>query len=244
MEQPSYYSILTADVRYDPRLKRMADCKVLYSEITALSNKWGYCTASNSYFAKLYDRPVPTISKWINLLIKLGYLRSELIYDGKEIKQRKLYPISNPINADVKGGINADVKGGINADVKGGINADVKDNSTRVNTTSINKIMSISDKPKIDYAAIVDYLNQQSGNHYRSTTTKTRTLIKARVKEGFTIDDFKAVIDHQCANWKGDPKMERYLRPETLFGTKFEGYLNAEPQRQRRPVDNSDYSYF
>ena len=228
MEQPNYYSILTADVRYDPRLKRMADCKVLYSEITALSNKWGYCTASNSYFAKLYDRPIPTISKWINLLIKLGYLRPELIYDGKEIKQRKLYPISNPINADVKGGINADVK----------------DNNTRVNTTSINKIMSISDKPKIDYAAIVDYLNQQSGSHYRSTTTKTRTLIKARVKEGFTIDDFKAVIDHQCANWKGDPKMERYLRPETLFGTKFEGYLNAEPQRQRRPVDNSDYSYF
>ena len=236
MKQPGYYSILTADVRYDPRLKRMADCKVLYSEITALSNKWGYCTASNSYFAELYDRPIPTISKWINLLIKLGYLRSELIYDGKEIKQRKLYPISNPINADVKGGINADVKGGINADVK--------DNNTRVNTTSINKIMSISDKPKIDYAAIVDYLNQQSGNHYRSTTTKTRTLIKARVKEGFTIDDFKTVIDHQCANWKGDPKMERYLRPETLFGTKFEGYLNAEPQQQRRPVDNSDYSYF
>ena len=51
-EKPSYYSIITADVRYDERLK--PNEKLLYSEITALSNKYGYCTATNSYFSKLY----------------------------------------------------------------------------------------------------------------------------------------------------------------------------------------------
>lgn len=139
-ERPSYYSILTADVRYDPRLKQFADCKVLYSEITALSNKDGYCHASNSYFAKLYDRPVPTISKWINRLIKLGYLKSKLIYrDGtSQIKERHLYPISTPINAHVNT-YSREHEGGINADVKTPINAHVKENTTSINTTRVNK---------------------------------------------------------------------------------------------------------
>lgn len=102
-ESPSYYSILTADVRYDKRLKNHADCKIIYSEITALSNKNGYCSASNRYFSKLYDRPTPTISKWINLLKELGYLKIEMIYkeNSKEIKERHIYPISTPINANV-----------------------------------------------------------------------------------------------------------------------------------------------
>lgn len=139
-EKPSYYSILTADVRYDERLKKYADCKVLFSEITALSNKYGYCTASNGYFARLYDRPKPTISRWINLLIKLGYLKSEMIYkeNSKEIKERRLYPITTPIKANNNRGINTSVKGGINTDNNRGINASVKDNITSINTINNN----------------------------------------------------------------------------------------------------------
>lgn len=137
MEQPSYYSILTANVRYDPRLKNHADCKVLYSEITALSNKQGYCHATNKYFAKLYDRPVPTISKWINILKDCGYLKVVMIKDGKQIKERHIYPISTPINADVNTYSN-EREGGINSNIKAPINADVKENITSINTTSTN----------------------------------------------------------------------------------------------------------
>ena len=72
---------------------------------------------------------------------------------------------------------------------------------------------------------IIEYLNSKTNKNYRSTTQKTRTLIKARMKEHFTIDDFKIVIDKKCSEWMGT-KFEPYLRPETLFGTKFEGYLN------------------
>ena len=76
------------------------------------------------------------------------------------------------------------------------------------------------------YAEIVTYLNENTGSNYRPNTSKTKELINARIKEGFTVEDFKTVIDKKAAMWKNDPKMSAYLRPETLFGTKFEGYLN------------------
>ena len=85
------------------------------------------------------------------------------------------------------------------------------------------------------YVEIVDYLNAKAGTRYKASTASTRKLIKARLKEGFAIEDFKAVIDKKCSEWLGNSKMEQYLRPETLFGTKFEGYLNAKTQRTQQP---------
>jgi uncharacterized phage protein (TIGR02220 family) len=75
---------------------------------------------------------------------------------------------------------------------------------------------------------VISYLNQKAGTKFRSSTAKTKSMINARLAEGFTLEDFKVVIDKKCAEWIGDEKMEKYLRPETLFGTKFEGYLNAK----------------
>lgn len=90
-EKPSYFSILTADVRYDERLK--ANEKIMYSEITALSNKYGYCSASNTYFANLYKVHKDTISDWINNLKKYGYIKVVLERkDGtRQISKRKIY---------------------------------------------------------------------------------------------------------------------------------------------------------
>ena len=79
---------------------------------------------------------------------------------------------------------------------------------------------------------IVAHLNQRAGTHYRATTANTRKLIKARLKEGFTVDEFKLVIDKKCADWLNNRDMVQYLRPETLFGNKFESYLNAKPRTQ------------
>ena len=88
------------------------------------------------------------------------------------------------------------------------------------------------DKDKEIYIYIVDYLNQKAGTKYKHSSKKTQTCIHARLAEGFTVDDFKTVIDKKCADWLGDQKMEQYLRPETLFGTKFEGYLNAKTTKK------------
>lgn len=79
---------------------------------------------------------------------------------------------------------------------------------------------------KIPYEKIIDYLNRKTDSHYRPTSKATRRLIKARYNEGFTDIDFKTVIDKKCAEWLQDGNMVQYLRPETLFGTKFEAYLN------------------
>ena len=80
---------------------------------------------------------------------------------------------------------------------------------------------------------IVQYLNLKTGSHFKTSTPKTKTLINARLKEGFTVDDFKVVIDKKFVEWGSDSKMAQYLRPETLFGTKFEGYLNQKAVKQK-----------
>lgn len=71
---------------------------------------------------------------------------------------------------------------------------------------------------------IVNYLNDVCGSSYRLTSKKTQTLIKTRLVEGFTVDDFKTVIDTKAREWLRT-EQAKYLRPETLFGTKFESYL-------------------
>ncbi|UTT55181.1 phage replisome organizer N-terminal domain-containing protein [Staphylococcus equorum] len=80
--------------------------------------------------------------------------------------------------------------------------------------------------PSFPYKNIIEHLNNEADKKYKHTTGKTQTLIKARFNEGFSEDDFINVIDNMVKEWKGDNKMDRYLRPETLFGTKFESYLN------------------
>lgn len=92
-------------------------------------------------------------------------------------------------------------------------------------------VISPDKQDNIPYAEIVNYLNQKIGANYKSTSAKTRTPIHARFNEGYTLDDFKVVIDKKFNEWYGTD-MAKYLRPETLFGTKFEGYLN-QPTVQR-----------
>lgn len=83
-----------------------------------------------------------------------------------------------------------------------------------------------------DIKIIIDCLNTATSANYRYQSKATQRLISARLNEGFTVDDFKAVIDKKTKEWKGT-EMAQYLRPETLFGTKFESYLNA-PNTSRK----------
>lgn len=85
-----------------------------------------------------------------------------------------------------------------------------------------------------DVTEIVKYLNQAAGTSYKPNTPKTVRSIKARMKEGFTVDDFKTVIDKKVSEW-AKTDMQKYIRPETLFGTKFEGYLNQQITKGKAP---------
>lgn len=87
----------------------------------------------------------------------------------------------------------------------------------------------LEDKPEktdIPYKEIIECLNRNAGTKYKPTTKATKSLIHARFEEGFTLSDFEMVIRDRCLAWSKDKKMALYLRPSTLFGTKFEGYLN------------------
>ncbi len=90
----------------------------------------------------------------------------------------------------------------------------------------------IKDLEKTKYKELwipIVYLNQVANKRYKFVD-KTKRLLLARFKEGYTLEDFKQVIDIKTAEWKDSPEFSKYLRPETLFGSKFDGYLNQKPK--------------
>ena len=122
-EKPNYYAIISAEVRYDKNLS--ANAKLLYGEITCLTNENGFCFATNKYFADLYEKSKVTISKWISELVVSGYISTSYTYKegSKEIDKRYI----------------SILKGGIKEKLKGGIKENLKDNNTSINNTSIIK---------------------------------------------------------------------------------------------------------
>ena len=112
-----------------------------------------------------------------------------------------------------------------------------KDTKTYDRIPSDTKNTDSDSDSDIYIVEILDHLNQKTNSSYRPSSKKTQRLIRARKKEGYTLDDFKTVIDKKTAEWFHNPKMQQYLRPETLFGTKFESYLNANSVTQPKIVE-------
>lgn len=116
-----------------------------------------------------------------------------------------------------------------------------------IDKNSIDIYSPAEAEPIIPYKEIIDHLNSRTGSNYRNTTRKTKDLIKARFNEGFTLEDFKIVIDKKCVEWM-NTEMQKYLRPETLFSPKFEGYLNQQIQVKKLTTkdiqDKIDFSDF
>ncbi len=144
---------------------------------------------------------------------------------------------SKGINEGAKGmdekfkGIDEKSKG-VDEESKGcGFKSTTNNLSTKDLSTKINKNLLL-EKSAFE---IIEYLNLKTGKNFRSSTKITIRLIKARFSEGFTIEDFKTVIDNMKYKWTGT-KFQQYLVPTTLFGNKFETYLNQE----RKPEKESD----
>ena len=148
---PNYFGILPANVRYDKKLKPME--KILYTEITALANSKGYCYATNSYFANLYDVHKNTAGTWINNLEKLGYIKSRIIYETgtKNVKERQLF-IVTPINEKIDTYQQKDCDP-INEKIDTPINEKIEDNNTRYNNTRYNN-KKINKKEKVEIESV------------------------------------------------------------------------------------------
>ena len=96
-------------------------------------------------------------------------------------------------------------------------------NLTKHNITEQRKDI-MSDKSD-DVKTVIDYLNQKNGTSYRASSKKNKSLINARFSEGYSVDDFKKVIDIKTDEWS-ETDMAKFIRPETLFGNKFDGAMD------------------
>lgn len=187
--------------------------KVLLVEINSLDNEDG-CFATNAYFADFFGLSKDRISNLISRLAEKGYISVEMKYkpNSKQIDKR-IVKSNYTYRQKQLGGI------GESTDTPIGENA--KDNNTSFNNT-INK-NHIGEQ--IPFSKIISYLNDKTGKRYK-VTQKWKNLIKARWNEGQRLEDFTKVIDVKAEQWLNDEKMNQYLRPQTLFGNKFDEYLN------------------
>ena len=123
--------------------------------------------------------------------------------------------------------------------VKDSIDNNIKENIKEIEVSHSAK----AEQCDIPYEDIISYLNFKAGTNFRSNTNKTKSLIKARFKEGFTVEEFKVVIDKKCIEWLNNKDMSKYLRPETLFGTKFESYLNQKTTTKKETKNNKQLEF-
>ena len=219
---------------------------LVLTEIQSLDNDEG-CTASNSYLAGFFGVTRQRISQIISSLKDKKYIKISYDKDGDWCKGRVIKVVNN-FNRGCKENLprcKENLPG-----CKENFNV-INTNNNTSNNTSINNKRDIREKSEdfsagtssdnIPYSEIVDYLNKRTGKKYRASSQKTKRLIKARFNEKYTVDDFKKVIDNKCLEWLRDDKMSRYLRPETLFGTKFESYLNQDSKNNQVPNGWANY---
>ena len=201
--------------------------KLILVEIDSLDNEDG-CFASNEHFSKFFSLSKNRCSEIIKSLEKKGYIKIDYIYQegSKAISRRVIRCVRN-----IDGGIR-NIDNPIRK-TEEGYSENREDNNTSFNNTFSNTsnkkdIVEQSSTTPLPYEEIVQYLNQKTNKNFKSTSKVTQRHIRARLAEGFTVSDFKQVIDKKCSDWLRDQKMKEYLRPETLFGTKFESYLNSK----------------
>lgn len=150
-ERPGYYSIMPASVRYDKDLK--ANEKILYSEISVLCNKTGYCYATNEHFAKLYDVHKNTISLWINNLKSKGYIGTKITYkeDNKTVDKRMIF-LSEVVLREIAELYCKNHKRGINEIIDrylrnhlDPINENIEENNTSINNSTTTNNSNFED---------------------------------------------------------------------------------------------------
>lgn len=219
----NYYAILPANVRYDKNLS--ANEKLLFAEITSLTNKTGICWASNSYFAEIYNCTPQAISKWIKKLERLGYLDIEYIYrnGSKEIEMRHIRCINND-----KKGINNGKKG--SNDYLGGYKHTIKENTINSNIikdnnieNNISEILHISDDGK------------NFASYFRSLLPNTQKVTSSDMKKWAKIYDSLINLDKRTKD--EIYKVTKWARSDNFWSSNF---LSATKLRNR----NKEGVYF
>lgn len=179
--------------------------------ISSLCAEKGYCYASNEYLSKLFNTTETTITRKLRKLKEKNYITVEYKKRGSEIIERNIRLTKMYVDHL--------------QNCKSTTYKIVRENNITTNNINNNN-EEINKERKKNIELVIDYLNLVVGTKYRASASATKH-INARFDEGYELDDFYDVIDNKYEEWH-DTDMEKYLRPDTLFGTKFDIYLNQK----------------
>lgn len=234
---------IPAEYWLDPNLTMM---EIMFiTEIDSLDRGEG-CFASNNHFADFFGVTPGRASQIVNSLKKKGYIEVTYERNGKQVVRRLIRVVRkiNGVFRKLKRGIKFS-KGGYLENAEG---SNTVFSNTESNTEEGSKAgqspatpSPVNEKEKIPYKEIIDYLNKKTGSHYKDVAGNQK-MIRARWNEGYRLDDFKKVIDNKTDAWLGvvvkdGREMSQFLRPSTLFGNKFDQYLN-EKHEQTEPENS------
>lgn len=224
MDNPNYYAVITADVRYNPRLK--GNEKLMYGEITALSNKNGYCTAHNQYFADLFGCHKNTISDYISNLRKEGLISVEMIYDGKAVVERRIYPSAKSLIP-------------INQTTDTPINQTAEDNNTSINNKEEEKKEKLS--------KVVKYYENNVTLIVPTVYEEIESYLEDGLEADLIIACIKEAVDRNHRHWKyiktilNDCYNNKVFTPEQ-YEIKQKEFKKSKNKKQETKISESKYS--
>ena len=200
------YGILHKSVMLDTELSLQA--KAVFAYLVTYAGNGDVAFPSRELMCYHLNVNNHTLGKYLKELKEQGYIKIEQVKeDGKF--SHNVYTLIPYVKSSHAVDVHA-------------VDVHTNNNSSNNNNNNNNKY---------NYQEVIDYLNEKTGKTFKSVKTNNQ-LINARYEEGYTLEDFKTVINHKTSQWKGNPKMEPYLRPSTLFSAKnFENYLNEAPRR-------------
>jgi uncharacterized phage protein (TIGR02220 family) len=241
-EKDAYFFKHDSNARNDPRMIRLRrrhaweGYGLYWALIEMLRDESDYRIASDQLDDLQHEWRAPNLPDVVQTCIEIGLLQHENNRIGSPALDRRMEKLAEKREKGRQaalrrwGKTSDGEESGPNADPMGTHEAPIT-NRTEQNREE-QSIETIREA--------VSYLNEKTGRSFKATTESTKRHICARLREGMTADDLKAIVDHKSREWKADPKMAQYLRPETLFGSKAESYLEAarssQPKRSNHIV--------
>lgn len=194
----------------------------------------GYFEITSRSAAKDLNLSKSTISRMMDEFVNIGVIdivkkstlgRGSSIYKYITEREGKIMQTNAPLNEPIYKTVDGTFKISDFKDLSS-INYP-KEKTLKDSKHGTSKRENIKKELNNIYTRVIDYLNNKSNKRFKSNTKKTKTVINARLDEGFVEEDFYKVIDIKCSQWLNS-EMEKFIRPETLFSSKFEGYLNEK----------------
>lgn len=244
---------IPVDVAHDKRIKSDKS-KLLFGEIYSMLNVTGSFYMSNKEIAKRINaRSIKTVQNCLDELENLGYIKREVTRDpsNNQVTERR-------ITSDWRPGVThytrvgKSVAGGSGNQLQEGSVTDYTQiehsNKTSNRTFKKNNSQAQPDTLAQQRREVIEYLNKKTDSKFKPNAKGNKSVIDPRLKEGYTVDDMKMIIDAMYSKWHGNKFSngsmgDDYLRPETLFRvSKIEGYLNVarKMKKQQKPDDLFD----